>query len=263
MLNQAKAVSPSKNSAMICSRKHVNFLICKREHSQLKCYSQYPWKHHVGKDKQATTHQRQENECPFIAFKSENKTGLFFLLNRFSVDNRFKAPYLQHNSEFKFVEILLVHIFLVKLVTFAFSDHFVFKSNFAPLQPLKNSWLAFALSGNLLQNPQKSFQSSCLISYLYVIKTQTSKLFLWRWYLSARCKDACFFWIGDVFTEWKVSDEQYVSNSSELLSKCTLSWLTGDETIKSWDFWSTNIWYQSWFGIKQLFACCTFLDEYE
>ena len=187
---------------------------------------------------------------PFIAFKSENKTGLFFLLDRFSVDNRFKASYLQHNSEFKFVEILLVHIFLVKLVTFAFSDHFVFKSNFAPLQPLKNSWLAFALSGNLLQNPQKSPQSSCLISYLDVIKTQTSKLFLWRWYLSARCKDACFFWIGDVFTEWKVSDEQYVSNSSELVSKCALSWLTGDKTIKSWDFWSTNIWDQSWFGIK-------------
>ena len=42
MLNQTKAVSPSKNSAMNCSRKHVNILICKREHSQLKCYSQYP-----------------------------------------------------------------------------------------------------------------------------------------------------------------------------------------------------------------------------
>ena len=31
----------------------------------------------------------------------------------------------------------------------------------------------------------------------------------------------------------RFSDEQYVSNSSELLSKCALSWLTGDETIKS------------------------------
>ena len=163
---------------MDCSRKHLNILICKRTLSAKISF---------------TTHQRQENECPFIAFKSENKTGLFFLLDRFSVDNRFKAPYLQHNSEFKFVEILLVHIFLVKLVTFAFSDHFVFKSNFAPLQPLKNSWLAFALSGNLLQNPQKSFQSSCLISYLYVIKTQTFKLFLWRWHLSTLSQDACFF----------------------------------------------------------------------
>ena len=35
-----------------------------------------------------------------------------------------------------------------------------------------------------------------------------------------------------MFTEWKVSDEQYVSNSSELLSKCALSWLTGDKTRK-------------------------------
>ena len=169
MLNQTKAVSPSKNSAMNCSRKHVNILICKREHSQLKCYSQYPWKHHVGKDKQATTHQRQENECPFIAFKSENKTGLFFLLDRFSVDNRFKAPYLQHNSEFKFVEILLVHIFLVKLVTFAFFEHFIFKSIFAPLQPLKNFVACVSLVWKSPAKPAERFRSSCLIRYLYVI----------------------------------------------------------------------------------------------
>ena len=166
-------------------------------------------------------------------------SNLKIRLDRFSVDNRFKALYLQHNSEFKFVEILLVHIFLVKLVNFAFSDHFVFKSNFAPLQPLKNSWLAFALSGNLLQNPQKSFQSSCLISYLYVIKTQTSKLFLWRWFLIRRLNRWCVY---------RVSWCQSV----------LYLWLTGDETLKSWNFWSTNIWYQYWFGIKQLFACCTF-----
>ena len=42
MLNQTKAVSSSKNCALDWSRKHVNILICKREHSQLKCYSQYP-----------------------------------------------------------------------------------------------------------------------------------------------------------------------------------------------------------------------------
>ena len=36
-----------------------------------------------------------------------------------------------------------------------------------------------------------------------------------------------------LFIEWNVSDEQYISNLSELVSKCALSWLTGDETIKS------------------------------
>ena len=130
------------------SRKHVNILICKSEHSQLKCYSQYPWKHHVGKDKQATTHQSLRKWMPFYCLQIWQHDWTVFLLDRFSVDNRFKAQYLQHNSEFKFVKILLVHIFLVKLVTFAFSDHFVFKSNFAPLQPLKNSWLAFALKSS-------------------------------------------------------------------------------------------------------------------
>ena len=35
-----------------------------------------------------------------------------------------------------------------------------------------------------------------------------------------------------MFSEWKVSDEQYVSNSSELVSKCALSWLTGDKLLK-------------------------------
>ena len=77
-------------------------------------------------------------------------------------------------------------LLLSYLVTISFLNPTLLHSN-----PWRTRGLRSPCLEIFWQNPQKSFQFSCLISYLYVIKTQTSKLFLWRWYLSARCKDAC------------------------------------------------------------------------